>query len=116
LHAAKWRNDIVDARDEEHGVEVHSPPQVPPRLRTRRASRFVLNQRKFRPQRLKARRPHHRNSNSHLHARHECCPHPWPQPRASTPLRAKNSSNTVKAVPHCITRPTRACCTRARPC
>ncbi|KAJ7312706.1 hypothetical protein DFH08DRAFT_821870 [Mycena albidolilacea] len=35
---AKWRNDIVDARDEEHGVEVHSPLQVPPRLRTRRAS------------------------------------------------------------------------------
>lgn len=62
---AKRRNDIVDARDEEHGVEVgvchfwlgfftaalqvHSPPQVPPRLRTRRASRFVLNQRKSRP-------------------------------------------------------------------
>ncbi|KAJ7822999.1 hypothetical protein B0H14DRAFT_2827498 [Mycena olivaceomarginata] len=55
---AKRRNDI-------HGVEVgvchfwlgfftaalqvHSPPQVPPRLRTRRASRFVLNQRKSRP-------------------------------------------------------------------
>ncbi|KAJ7825147.1 hypothetical protein B0H14DRAFT_2821431, partial [Mycena olivaceomarginata] len=100
---AKRRNDIVDARDEEHGVEYrrgcgHDAPR----------DSYSINANPA-PQRLKARRPHHRNSNSHLHARHECCPHPRPQPRASTSLRAK-------------TRPTlsRPCLIalhgRARPC
>ncbi|KAJ7787086.1 hypothetical protein B0H14DRAFT_2955335 [Mycena olivaceomarginata] len=100
---AKRRNIIVDARDEEHGVEYrrgcgHDAPRDSHSINANPA-----------PQRLKARRPHHRNSNPHLHARHECCPHPRLQPRASAPLCAK-------------TRPTlsRPCLIalhgRARPC